>query len=222
MADIAGNIAKVKERIAKAAIRAGRNPEDIRLIAVSKEFPASAISEAFALGITDFGENRVQEAAEKIPQVTASASPRPTWHLIGHLQTNKIKTALHLFDIIHSVDSLRLAQALSKRTTARTKILLEVNIAGETTKTGFSPEDVVEAYREIRELPGVEVIGLMTVAPETSEPEGTRPYFKQLRGIAEMLNLRELSMGMSGDFEVAIEEGATMVRVGRAIFGERK
>jgi hypothetical protein len=191
-------------------------------VAVAKGFPAEAVREGAAAGLRHFGENRVQEAQAKLP-LLADLSPRPTWHMVGHLQTNKVKTALGLFDIIHSVDSLHLAEAISRRApqSVRVPVLLEVNVAGEAAKYGFSAEELPAQAEAIRRLPGLDVRGLMTVAPMTESPEQVRPVFRRLRGLAESLGLRELSMGMTDDFEVAVEEGATIVRIGRAIFGER-
>jgi pyridoxal phosphate enzyme (YggS family) len=217
---VAANLERVRARIAHAAERARRDPSSVRLIGVSKTFPPFAVVAAVRAGLRDIGENRVQEAAAKVADV-ASAGVSPTWHLIGHLQTNKVKAALDLFGCIHSVDSVRLAGAISRHAHKPVEVLLEVNVAGEPTKTGFAPGDVVAAAGEIGALPNIVLRGLMTVAPETDEPEGVRPVFRELRGLNEQLGLSELSMGMSGDFEVAISEGATMVRIGRAIFGAR-
>ena len=159
----------------------------------------------------------MQEARDKIPQLS-SLEPHPTWHLVGHLQTNKAKTALELFDIIHSIDSVRLADILSRRTENDLPILLEVNISGEPTKSGFPPTEVPRAVEEISRLSKLEVKGLMTIAPLVDDPEEVRPIFRQLRDLRDSLGLEHLSMGMTDDFEVAIEEGATLIRVGRAIF----
>lgn len=218
--EVAANLERVRARITAAAERAGRQPSAVKLIGVSKTFPASAVVAAVAVGLADIGENRVQEAVPKAAEA-AAAGAHPTWHLIGHLQTNKVKSALDLFDWIESVDSLHLATALSNRATRPVEILLEVNVAGEATKTGFSPAEVLEAAPAIAALPRLAVRGLMTVAPETDNPENVRPVFRQLRELNERLGFSELSMGMSGDYEVAISEGATMVRIGRAIFGSR-
>ena len=220
MAAIAERLTLVRERIAAACRRAGRSPEDVTLVGVSKGFPAAAIEEALAAGLREVGENRVQEAAAKI-QALAAKGLMPRWHLIGHLQTNKAKTAADLFGIIHSVDTVRLAQELSRRASEPVPILLEVNVGQEATKFGFDTTEVASALSAITTLPNLDVRGLMTVAPETDDPDTLRPLFQRLAGLREELDLRELSMGMTGDFEVAIEEGATMVRVGRAIFGPR-
>ena len=216
---IADNITTVRRRIAAACERAGRPPDEVTLIGVSKGVPADAIAEAVAAGLADIGENRVQEAAAKI-EALSRRGIMPRWHLVGHLQTNKAKIAANLFAIIHSVDSLRLAQELSRRA-QRVGILLEVNAAQEASKFGFAPKEVAPALSSIASLPHLDVQGLMTVAPQSHDPEAVRPVFRELRQLRDALGLRELSMGMTDDFEVAIEEGATMVRVGRAIFGER-
>jgi len=217
---IAENLARVRERIAAACARAGRSPDEVTLIGVSKGFPAEAVAEALNAGLEDAGENRIQEAVEKI-EALAALGRRPRWHLVGHLQTNKVKTAAGLFAIIHSVDSVRLAEAISRRAREPVPILLEVNVAQEASKFGFAPQEVAGALGEMAPLPNLEVRGLMTVAPLAGDPEAVRPVFRRLRELRDALGLRELSMGMTDDFEVAIEEGATMVRIGRAIFGER-
>jgi pyridoxal phosphate enzyme (YggS family) len=222
---IAERAAAVRERIARACARAGRDPASVRLIAVSKTFGPEAVAEALAAGIREFGENRVQEALAKIPAVAELAAqrglPAPTWHLVGHLQTNKARAAAGAFAILHGIDSTRLLQALDRAAAAPTRVLLEVNVAGEPTKFGFAPEDVAGAVALAQTLPHIEVAGLMTVAPRAEDPEAVRPVFRGLAELARQLGLPELSMGMTEDFEVAIEEGATMVRIGRAIFGER-
>jgi len=215
---VADRLTLVRERVARAAERVGRPPAEVTIVAVSKSFPATAIEEAAAAGVAHIGENRVQEAAAKIP--TLRHLP-VTWHLVGHLQTNKAKTALDLFDIIQSVDSLRLAEVLSRRAERALPVLLEVNVAGEASKLGFSPQQALQAAEAIARLPRLEVRGLMTVAPLVDNPEEVRPVFRDLRRLRDALGLAELSMGMTDDFEVAIEEGATLVRIGRAIFGER-
>ncbi len=214
------NLASVRDQIATACRRAGRTPGEVTLVGISKGFPAEAAAEAFAAGLRDLGENRIQEAAPKIEMVGAEGM-RPRWHLVGHLQTNKAKTAVELFAIIQSVDSVRLAQALSRRSREVVPILLEVNIAQEASKFGFAPQEVAAALPAISALPNLDVRGLMTVAPQAVDPEAVRPVFRCLRELRDELGLRELSMGMTDDFEVAIEEGATIVRVGRAIFGPR-
>jgi pyridoxal phosphate enzyme (YggS family) len=213
------NITRVRGRIEAACARAGRPVDSVRLIAVSKGFPAATVVAAAAAGLSDFGENRVQEAEGKIGEVAASG-PVLRWHLVGHLQSNKAKSASRLFSMIHSVDSIRLAQELSRRA-HHLAILLEVNVAQEPSKFGFTPREVAAALSEISQLPHLDVRGLMTVAPLADTAEAVRPVFRELRELRDALGLAELSMGMTDDFEVAIEEGATMVRVGRAIFGER-
>ena len=217
---IAENLARVRERIDAACRRAGRSPDEVTLVGVTKGFPPEAVAEAVAAGLRDAGENRVQEAADKI-EALAARGVRPRWHLIGHLQSNKAKTAIDLFAILHSVDSIRIAETISRRARRPVPILLEVNVAQEASKFGFSIDEVPSALSAIQDLPNLDVRGLMTVAPLAADPEAVRPVFRQLRELRDALGLRELSMGMTDDFEVAIEEGATLVRVGRAIFGER-
>lgn len=218
--DMAGRVAAVRERIAVAALRAGRPVEDITLVAISKGHAASDVRQVFAAGVWHFGENRVQEAVEKI---SAAREERldAVWHLVGHLQRNKVGAALGLFDIIDSLDSLRLAEAIDAQADARVRVLLEVNVANEPTKFGTRPADVPELVERLGALRRIELVGLMTVAPPVDDPEAVRPVFRALRRLGVSLGLRELSMGMTDDFEVAIEEGSTQVRVGRAIFGPR-
>ena len=215
---IARNINELKQRIAAAALRAGRSADEITLIAVTKTAAVPDIQKAIEAGIGHFGESRIQEAESKILQLNA-AGLRPTWHMIGHLQRNKVKTALEIFDIIHSIDSLRLAQTVSIQAKENISILIQVNIAEEETKQGFSIAEAADAAREISSLPNLSIRGLMTIAPMVDDAEGVRPVFRELRQLRDSLGLEHLSMGMSNDFEIAIEEGATMVRVGRAIFG---
>ena len=215
---IAENLARVRERLALACQRAGRHPEEVTLVVVAKGVGPEKILEAYSLGIRHFGENRVQEAQGKISGLKRLDI---TWRMVGHLQTNKAKLALELFHAIDSVDSLPLARALSRKAPAPLPILLEVNVSGEATKFGFLTEALPPALEEIARLPNLEVRGLMTVAPLVKDPQEVRPIFSRLRGLAHALGLQELSMGMSDDFEVAIEEGATQVRLGRAIFGLR-
>lgn len=214
------NLKDVLQRIERAAERAGRSPQDVTLVAVTKTLPASAVESAFRAGIRHFGENRVQEAEPKMRQL-AHLTPRPAWHLVGHLQTNKANTAIQIFDIIHSVDSVRLAQTLSRHAQRTMSILLEVNVSGEGSKYGFTVAELAPALEQIVGLPNLRVEGLMTVAPVVADPEQVRPVFRRLREMAQGAGLKQLSMGMSDDFEVAVEEGATLVRIGRAIFGER-
>jgi len=214
------HLASVRARIAAAAGRAGRDPASVQLIAVTKTVAPERVEEALVAGLTVFGENKVQEAKAKIPLV----SSRAHWHMVGHLQSNKARDAVALFELIHSVDSVKLATELNKWADQAGKtqpILLEVNVAGEASKFGLQPGDAEPALAEINKLPRLEVRGLMTIAPFCEEPEQVRPYFRQLRGLRDQLSLPELSMGMTHDFEIAIEEGATMVRIGTAIFGER-
>ena len=214
------NVRYVERSIAGACERAGRSPDEVTLIAVTKTIGIPAIEAAFNAGIRNFGENRVQEAQPKIEQL-ASLRPSLIWHMVGHLQTNKAKTAMDIFDIIHSVDSLRLAETLSQRSQSKLPVLIEVNVSGEATKSGFLLPEADEAVKRIGRLPNIEVGGLMTIAPWGSDAEEVRPIFRRLRQLGDALGLRHLSMGMTDDFEVAIEEGATLVRIGRAIFGER-
>jgi PLP dependent protein len=217
---IAANLAAVLARIRSATDRAGRSPRDITLVAVSKTHPVAAVAEAYRAGLRDFGENRLQEAAGKIIQLRAQGCT-PRWHLVGHLQRNKVRAARELFDILHSVDSVRLAEALDAHASRPVAVLIEVNVAGEAAKFGVPPEDVPAVVARLRQLPNIEVRGLMTVAPQVRDPEEVRPVFRELRKLRDRLGLRELSMGMTDDLEVAVEEGSTLVRVGRAIFGPR-
>ena len=214
------NVRNLHDRIALACERAGRSPDEVTLVAVSKTVQADAIEVAFKAGIRDFGESRVQEAKPKVEQLQ-TLKPDITWHLVGHLQTNKAKTAAAIFDIIHSVDSLKLAETLNNCSLKRLPILIQVNIAAEATKGGFMVSEVDEAVKQIGKLSNLEVQGLMSIAPWVENTEEVRPVFRQLRLLRDALGLKHLSMGMSDDFEVAIEEGATLVRIGRAIFGER-
>ena len=219
MSLIAENLDRLNAQIAAAAERAGRRPEEITLVAVTKKQPAAAVAEALAAGTGDIGENYVQEAAEKRSEVT-----RGRWHLLGHLQGNKAKLAVSLFDLIQSVDSIKLAQTLGRHALAANttqEILLQVHLGDEATKTGMPPEIAQDAAVEIARVDGIALRGLMGIAPFGVDP---RPHFRDLRRLFEALppeNRLVLSMGMSGDFEAAIEEGATMVRVGTAIFGAR-
>jgi PLP dependent protein len=214
------NLAALNERIAQACRRAGRAVEGVTLIAVTKNVDALTIATAFNLGIRYFGENRVQEAKKKIGALS-HLQPRPAWHLIGHLQSNKVKTALELFDMVQSVDSLDIAGMLNRRTQKRLPVLLEVNVGGEQTKSGFSASEIEGAFKAISLMPNLEIKGLMTVAPPAAEAEKVRGYFRSLRELRDSFGLEHLSMGMSDDFETAVEEGATMIRIGRALFGER-
>jgi PLP dependent protein len=234
-------IAAIRARIEQAAARSGRDPEQIRLIGVTKTHPVELVARALAAGIHDVGENRVQEAEQKIA-LLAAERPQLRWHLIGHLQSNKARKAARLFDWVHSVDSLRLAQALSRAhedgaIPQPTQVLLQVNVSGEASKEGFDlasweeRPDALAAFiadaGTIAALPGLQVRGLMTIAPIGS-PDEARPHFRRTRMLRDLLCERiaqadwsQLSMGMTDDFEVAIEEGSSMVRIGRAIFGAR-
>jgi pyridoxal phosphate enzyme (YggS family) len=213
------NVAGVEERIARACARSGRTRGEVTLVAVSKTFPASFIDEAIDAGITEVGENRVQEAREKKPLVRGAAR----WHLIGHLQTNKARDAVKLFDVIQAVDSLDLAEKLARAAEAHGKrldVMLEVNIGDEPQKSGIERAEVDAVARQATALASLRVIGLMAIPP-IGTPDASRPYFRELRSMRDALGLEHLSMGMSEDFEAAIEEGSTIVRVGRAIFGSR-
>ncbi|MFA5073383.1 MAG: YggS family pyridoxal phosphate-dependent enzyme [Nitrospirota bacterium] len=225
---IADNYKTVMDKICKAAERAGRESSSIKLVVVTKTVPAENIKAAIEAGAGILGENRVQEAKEKIEQLGKIAH----WHLIGHLQTNKAKYAVQLFDLIHSVDSLDLAKELNRQAAKIGKIqdvLVEVNIAREDSKAGTTVEKVSSLVEEAAPLSNISIKGLMTIPPFLNDPEQVRPYFRILRELSEYIqkkavpnvSMRELSMGMSNDFEVAIQEGATMVRIGTAIFGER-
>lgn len=223
MPTIAQNIAAVSARIETAAGRAGRNAADIRLVAVSKTHPPEVVAEAAAEGLTVFGESRIQEAKAKIPELPGKLE----WHFIGHLQTNKAREAVELFHTIQSVDSVRLARELDQcagRASRRLAVLLECNVSGESTKFGFKPDEIMAALAELNSLPRLEIQGLMTMAPFFEDPQEARPTFQALRELRDQLQQRhgiplpELSMGMTNDFEAAIEEGATMVRIGTAIF----
>jgi len=219
--DIEANIREVQRRIAQACERSHRSLDEITLVAITKGVEVPAIRTAFEYGIRDFGENRVQEAEGKIAQL-AGLKPAITWHMVGHLQSNKAKSAVELFDIIHSVDSIKLAEVLSRRVEKPLPVLLEVNVSGEATKGGFSVGETEAAVKAIKQLPNLKVLGLMTVAPFVADPEEVRPVFRKLRELRDSLGLEHLSMGMTDDFEVAVEEGATMLRIGRAIFGDRR
>jgi pyridoxal phosphate enzyme (YggS family) len=217
--EIRAGIAALEARIAAARSRAGRAREDVRLVAVSKTFPATDVEHAIAAGMTDIGENKVQETRDKKPLVGGPAR----WHLIGHLQSNKAKDAVRLFDVIQAVDSIELAEKIARAAESagkRQDVLLQVNIGRELQKSGAAPDSVPELARRIAALPGLRLGGLMAIPP-AGEAEAMRPYFRELRAMRDDLGLTELSMGMTDDFEVAIEEGATIIRVGRAIFGSR-
>ncbi|HUP59732.1 MAG TPA: YggS family pyridoxal phosphate-dependent enzyme [Thermoanaerobaculia bacterium] len=208
--EIRTNIEQLEARIAAACKRAGRLRSEVTLVAVSKTFPASDVELAIAAGMTDIGENKVQEARDKKPDVAGSAR----WHLIGHLQSNKVKDAVRLFDVIQTVDSIELAEKIARAAEQPPDLLLQVNIGREPQKSGVDPSEVAALAKRIP------LRGLMAIPP-AGEPEEMRPYFRELRRLRDDCNVKELSMGMTDDFETAIEEGATIIRVGRAIFGSR-
>jgi hypothetical protein len=227
--NIADNINTIKQRIASAAARCGRDPDSIKLLAVTKTIPTEYIIKAIDAGITIFGENYVQEAKDKI----AAIGSRARWHMIGHLQANKAKYVVTLFDYVHSVDRLELAQELDRRAgliNRKLNVLIEVNVSGEESKSGIPADYAPALIKQIAGLENLTVRGLMTMSPYSNNPENARPYFSALRNLSDNISrqqisgiqMEELSMGMTDDFEVAIEEGATIVRIGRAIFGERK
>jgi pyridoxal phosphate enzyme (YggS family) len=223
---LAENLDAIQQRIRAACERAGRDPGSVTLLAVTKGQPPEVVSAAARLGQVIFGENKVQEARAKIPLCPG----RLRWHFIGHLQSNKSREAVELFEMIQSVDSLSLAREISKRAEAAARtlpVMLEVNIAGEGSKFGYAPENLLAELKELNALPRLEIQGLMTVPPWTSDPEKARPHFRRLRELKAQAEtvlgapLSHLSMGMSGDFEIAIAEGATLVRIGTALFGPR-
>ena len=241
------NLTEVRERIASAATRAGRSPDDITLVAVGKTQPAEAIVAAYHEGLRHFGENRVEEAKTKIPQVGGLLAPaglslQASWHMIGHVQGRKASTVCDLFDMLHSLDGVKLARKLSRHCRESTQVipvLLEMNVSGEESKHGFRAdtyeddpiqwEALLVSVSEILSLPGIEVQGLMTMAPLVANPEQARPFFARLQALRDELakqfpkcSWKHLSMGMSDDFEVAVEEGATILRIGRAIFGSHQ
>jgi pyridoxal phosphate enzyme (YggS family) len=224
--NLADNLEKVRQRIRAACGRAGRNPDSVTLLAVTKSQPPEVVAAAAKLGLILFGENKVQEAKAKIPLCPGNLR----WHMIGHLQSNKCRDAVELFKMIQSVDSLSLAQEINKRAeqAARTMpVLMEVNVAGEASKFGYRPEQLLAELKELNALPRIEIHGLMTVPPWSADAEKSRPHFRRLREVKAQCEqilgapLPHLSMGMSGDFEIAIEEGATMVRIGTELFGPR-
>lgn len=238
MTDIPGNIERIRERIAAACARVGRDPAEVTIVAVSKQQPVSAILEAGHAGMQHFGENRVEEASTRIPALAEQGDF--TWHMIGHIQSRKAKDVPGLFDIVHSVDNLRLAQKLSERAAAMNlvlPVLLQVNVSGEDTKSGFEANrwrsdmlqraSLWQEMKTILQLPSLRVRGLMTMAPMFDDMEQVRPVFKSLADLRAALAesfaepLPDLSMGMTDDYPVAIEEGATLVRIGRAIFGDQ-
>lgn len=229
---ISQNLREVKSRIARAAQRGGRRPEDVRLLAVTKTVPIESIREAISSGQRLFGENYVQEAAKKLESM-GDLYYETNWHFIGHLQRNKAKLAVQLFDCVETVDNLKLARALDRHAKAagkRLSVYIQVNVAQDPRKSGLSPGELPIFLTEAAELSGIDICGLMTIPPWDPEPESLRPWFKSLRELRDKTNadlghnpeLRELSMGMSQDFETAIEEGATVVRIGTALFGQRE
>ncbi len=224
---VAANLERVFANVAEAAAKAGRNRDDVQLIAVSKKQDAEKVRAAFDAGQPIFGESRVQEARAKIPLLPSATR----WHFVGHLQKNKIRHALPLFELFHSVDSMALAedmQRIADEEGVRPRVLLEVNVAGEASKIGFAPDALRDHMERLLALSRIEIDGLMTIPPLAAEPEASRRYFASLRELRDQLgsefniSFSDLSMGMSNDYGVAIEEGATLVRVGTAIFGERK
>jgi len=223
---IKNNLEIINKKIKKAALRADRNPEEIKLVAVTKTATIEQIEEAIKAGVKIIGESKVQEAKEKYQIITADIE----WHLVGRLQTNKVKYAVEIFDCIHSIDSIKLAKEIDKRSLQFgkiTNVLVEVNVSGEETKCGIKPEEVETFLKEISKFSRIRVRGLMTIAPIVEDKEEVRPYFRKLRELSKEIKSKNiknvrmdyLSMGMSEDFEIAIEEGANMVRIGRGIFG---
>jgi hypothetical protein len=219
MVSLAERVAGVRERIECAAARSRRDPSGINLIAVTKVFPAETIRQAWELGLRHFGENYIQEFEGKYPAVSDLEGAR--FHFIGHLQSNKARRAAELFHCVQTVDSARLARRLNEAG-RRLEVLLEVKLSPEQSKSGAAPEELPGLIEAVRACPNLELAGLMTMPPWSEDPELSRPYFRRLRELAERHGLQQLSMGMSHDFEAAIEEGATLVRVGTALFGERK
>jgi pyridoxal phosphate enzyme (YggS family) len=226
MTSIAENLERVREQIAQAAAKVGRAPGEVELVAITKTHAAEKVREAIQAGQSLFGESRVQEGRAKIPELPSAIR----WHFVGHLQKNKIRHALPLFEMIHSVDSLALAQEMNRiaeEEGRHPRVLLEVNVAGEGSKFGFSPDKLREQVEDLLALPRLSIEGLMTIPPLAEEAEASRKYFVQLRELRDRLqtefrvDLTQLSMGMTQDFPIAIKEGATLVRVGTAIFGER-
>ena len=225
MGTVKDNLETINKKIKEAALKVNRDPQEIKLIAVTKTATLEQIKEAINEGVKIIGENKVQEAKGKRQVLTTEVK----WHLIGHLQTNKVKYAVEIFDLIHSVDSIKLAKEIDKRSVQFKKtidVLIEVNISGEETKYGYNPEKVESFLKEISEFSGIRIRGLMTIAPISKNKEEVRPYFRRLRELSERIrdkNIKNikmdyLSMGMTDDFEIAIEEGANMVRIGRGIF----
>ena len=225
---VKANLEALRQRISSAALKSNRKPEDIKLIAVTKTIPVDLIEEAIEFGVREFGENRVQEAEAKI-RALKPKYPEVAWHMLGHLQTNKVGQALDIFDIIQTVDSERLAEEISKRAGKPVPVLIEVNTSGEASKFGIELGKAIGLVRFAASLDKIKVQGLMTVGPLVDDPEAARPSFRQLRELRDKIialnlpsvEMRFLSMGMTDDFETAIEEGSNMIRIGRALFGER-
>ncbi len=213
------HLAHVEQRIRRAAVQAGRRREDITLIAVTKTFPAAVIREAYEAGLRDFGENYVQEFESKHAAVAGLEGAR--FHFIGHLQTNKARRAAELFHVIETIDSPKIARRLNEAASRPIEVMLEVRLSPEATKTGAAPADLPALVETVRALPNLRLTGLMTMPPWSDDPAQSRPYFRRLAELARQFGLPKLSMGMSHDLEVAIEEGATHIRVGTALFGER-
>lgn len=227
MNSIVENLERVRRQIASSAAKSGRSPDTVELVAIAKMHPAEKVREAVEAGQSLFGENRVQEARAKIPELPSNIR----WHFVGHLQKNKVRQALPLFEMIHSVDSLALAQDINRiagEEGLHPRVLVEVNVAGEGSKFGFSSEKIRDQMEELLALSRLSILGLMTIPPVTKESETSRKYFVQLRELRDRLqtefrvDFAQLSMGMTQDFPIAVEEGATLVRVGTAIFGERR
>ncbi len=227
MNSVSENLERVREQVARAAAKVGRVASDVELVAITKTHPAEKVRDAIEAGQNLFGESRIQEARAKIPELPSNVR----WHFVGHLQKNKIRQALPLFEMIHSVDSLGLAQDMNRiaqEEAMHPRVLLEVNVAGEGSKFGFQPDKLCQQMEELLSLPRLSILGLMAIPPLAEEAEPSRKYFVQLRELRDRLqtefrvDLSQLSMGMTQDYPIAIEEGATLVRVGTAIFGERK
>ncbi|NQT90118.1 MAG: YggS family pyridoxal phosphate-dependent enzyme [Candidatus Omnitrophica bacterium] len=225
---IQDNLARIRKRITEAALRRDRSPDDVKLICVTKAATADQVKEALSCGVTDIGENRAQDALLKYNQLGDTAS-KARWHMIGHLQTNKVKKALELFEVVHSLDSMRLAEEIDKRAASldkRIDCLIEVNVSGESSKYGVELKEAPLFIKEAARLSNIRIVGLMTMAPFVDDPELTRPCFIKLRELRDSLraeaipntDIKELSMGMTQDYEVAVEEGATFVRIGTAVF----
>ena len=226
MGTVKENLEKINIKIKKIALRVNKNPDDIKLVAVTKTATIEQVKEVISAGVKMIGENKVQEAQKKYQFFANNIE----WHLVGHLQTNKVKFAVEMFDLIHSVDSIKLAKEIDKRSVQFRKItdiLIEVNVSGEKTKYGIKPEEIEYFLKEINEFSGIRIRGLMTIAPIVISKEEVRPYFRKLRELSEKINsisiknvrMDYLSMGMTDDFEIALEEGANMIRIGRGIFG---